>query len=439
MRVSKHKVRFFESKIGDYFASAGRDFLPWRPSRSRTTGQVEREVSAYEVWVSEIMLQQTQVSRVVGYYTRFLERFTSVEVLARASWEEFLPYYAGLGYYARGRNMLLTAQKVVAEYGGEFPRDKQHLMRLPGIGDYTASAILSFAYGDDYMAWDTNVKRVIGRFFYGTKLAFSSHSKPDTTSPRPSPVPPLKLRATRGQLRGGGSACHAQEGARYEDFEQVFLLPAKELNAALMDFGSSICMGRPKCGNCPLSAQCVYFESAGRMEQGAARVLDGVRGNEQEMQAVSSKKRGLGSRQEDDEGEAGDGERAVSWKNAQVFLWLHENHRKYYSAEKKRFAVFVVPPSHNTRAGIKDWFRVWYALELSVRPPHRKILIDGHPTLLVNAQVLSGTLTFTVFAPDVVRDYTEGMNQEQETKKSGKDAPRDREDASMQERMKAIG
>ncbi len=421
MRIAKHRVHFFESKIRDFFQSAGREFLPWR----------REGISAYEVWVSEIMLQQTQVSRVAGYYTRFLERFPTVDVLAQASWEEFLPYYAGLGYYARGRNMLRTAQRVVAEHGGEFPRDKELLMQLPGVGDYTASAILSFAYGDDYLAWDTNVKRVMGRFFFGTKGAFSSCSQRNPTSPQPPP-----------QLRRGNSACHAQVGARYEDFERVFSLPAREMNAALMDFGSSICTGRPKCGNCPLSTRCVYFENAGMIEQESARVAGGVRANRQEMksgnQTVNGKKRGLGSRKGESEGDDGDGEKAVSWKNAQVFLWLHENHRKYYSAERQCFAVFVVPPSHNTRAGIKDWFRERYTLELSVRPPHRKVVIDGHPTLLVNAQVLSGTPAFTVFAPDVVRDYTEGMNREQEIKKSGENAPRDCGDASAQEKMKAI-
>lgn len=126
--------------------------LPWRKDN----------ITAYEVWVSEIMLQQTQVSRVVLYYKRFLKKFPNVRKLARASWEEFLPFYEGLGYYARGRNMLAAAKIVVRDYDSEFPRDKRELMNLPGIGEYTASAILSFAYGEPEIAFDTNFRKIFG-------------------------------------------------------------------------------------------------------------------------------------------------------------------------------------------------------------------------------------------------------------------------------------
>ena len=111
MLIREKRVEYFETQITDFFEKAGREHLPWR----------KKGVTAYEIWVSEVMLQQTQVSRVIGYYDRFLKRFPTVEVLAKASWEEFLPYYQGLGYYARGRNMLLTARAVVKEYGGIFP------------------------------------------------------------------------------------------------------------------------------------------------------------------------------------------------------------------------------------------------------------------------------------------------------------------------------
>ena len=332
-------MRFFEATIDDFFQSAGREFLPWR----------REGIGAYEVWVSEIMLQQTQVSRVVGYYTRFLERFPTVEELARADWETFLPYYAGLGYYVRGRNMLATAKQVVSEHDGEFPRDKKLLMRLPGVGEYTASAILSVAYGDEHLAWDTNLNRVLGRFFFGSKTTLDEEKR--------------------------------------RILERGLALPAKELNAALMDFGSSICTSRPKCANCPLSRRCLYFKTEGANE-------------------ILLKKPLLIS----DEMQRYEGSNVRSWKNAQVFLWLHENHKRYFSAERDRFAVFILPPSHNSRAGIKEYFRERYGLELSVRPPHRKMVTGGVPTLFVNAQVLAGAPTFTVFAPAVVKDYTEGIS-----------------------------
>jgi len=157
-------------------------------------------------------------------------------------------------------------------------------------------------------------------------------------------------------------------------FLAPFRLPAREMNAALMDFGSSICTGRPKCGNCPLSAHCVYFKNSGA----------------DEMRSKKYEVRNTGENLE----------KKVSWKNARVFLWLHENHKKYYSAKKQCFTVFMIPPSHNTRAGIKDFFCEHYNLELSVRPPHQKRVIEGIPTLFVNAQILAGTPDFSVFAPD---------------------------------------
>ncbi len=210
--------------------------MPWR----------KKGITAYEVWVSEIMLQQTQVSRVIAYYNRFLERFPSVQSLAEASWEEFLPYYSGLGYYARGRNMLLAARTVVDEYSGEFPQDTLKLQTIPGIGPYTAAAIMSFVYGARHIAWDTNLKRVVGRFFFGTKQA---------------PI----------------------DG---EYFETKFVTPRKAMNAALMDFGSALCTARPKCAACPLRSRCVYYLEDGKQEVKKKRAEPVVRRDWKEAEAV---------------------------------------------------------------------------------------------------------------------------------------------------------
>lgn len=166
-QLSTKKIAFFESILQRFFRYANRAHLPWR----------KKGIGAYEIWVSEIMLQQTQVSRVIPYYEKFLSRFPNVESLARASWEEFLPYYQGLGYYARGRNMLRAARMIVSEYGGEFPDEVKELERLSGVGPYTAAAIASFAYGKDTIAWDTNLRRVVGRFFFGSKHAVFCHSR----------------------------------------------------------------------------------------------------------------------------------------------------------------------------------------------------------------------------------------------------------------------
>ncbi len=330
MSSVEENISFFESALLDFFKKAGREHLPWR----------REGISAYEVWVSEIMLQQTQVSRVLFYYEKFLLRFPNVEILARASWEEFLPYYAGLGYYARGRNMLRAAKMVVEKFDGKFPEDISLLETLPGIGKYTAAAIASFAYGANTIAWDTNVRRVIGRYFEGTKN-FN---------------PPADGQISRRETRKQNNQKTRQ---------REFSLPAKILNAAMMDFGSAVCMGKPKCGACPLAVKCRYRREKGKRELG--------------MNPPAG------------------GEKLKNWKESKVVVTLHENHKKYFSSTKKSYQPFLLPPSHNTRAGIKGWFWEQYGLLVSVRPPHKREEIDGIPTIFVNAQILSGTHSFAEF------------------------------------------
>lgn len=324
MIIRKEKIQFFEKHLSDFFRKTGRAELPWRRPR----------ITAYEVWVSEIMLQQTQVVRVIGYYERFLKRFPTVEVLAKASWEEFLPYYEGLGYYARGRNMLKAAYVVVGEYGGTFPRDKRLLEALPGVGPYTAAAIMSFAYGANHLAWDTNLKRVIGRFFLGGRHLIMDEAF----------------------------------------WEERFVMPKKKLNAALMDFGSALCVARPKCAACSLRSRCVYFREKGDQES----------------------KRAKNQNTEHDK---------QDWGRARAIVFLHENHRKYFSASNKKFQPFTLPSGYTTRADIKQYFLKKYGLTLSVRPPHGKVVVAGEPRLLVNAQILLGTPSFSVFSKNDVQEY----------------------------------
>ncbi len=324
MNIRQEKIVFFEKTLRDFFRKAGREHLPWR----------KKNITAYDVWVSEIMLQQTQVVRVIEYYRNFLKRFPTVETLAKASWEEFLPYYQGLGYYVRGRNMLKAAQGVVNEYGGKFPRDKKLLQKLPGIGPYTAAAIMSFAFGDNHLAWDTNLKRVIGRYFLGGKHLIED------------------------------------EGI----WENVFYTKKKTLNAALMDLGSALCVARPKCEACALRSACTYYREGGRQEV-AVRKQEGAK------------------------------EKKIDWGNAQVYVFLHENHKKFFSSLKTSYRPFILPACYNTRAGIKKYFEERYGLTLSVRPPYRKMLIVEKPTLLVNAQILLGEGKFQVFSKNDWQEY----------------------------------
>src|SRR5579862_5949790 len=141
----------FQTKLLGWFAEAKRD-LDWRKTRD-----------PYRVWISEIMLQQTRVATVLPYYRRFLKRFPTVDALARARSESVLRAWAGLGYYSRARNLHRAAKEISARHGGGFPRRLEDALALPGIGHYTAAAVLSIAYGEPHAVLDGNVARVLAR------------------------------------------------------------------------------------------------------------------------------------------------------------------------------------------------------------------------------------------------------------------------------------
>jgi A/G-specific adenine glycosylase len=201
----------------------GRHGLPWQGTRD-----------AYRIWLSEIMLQQTQVSTVIPYYRRFLERFPDVMALANAPQQEVMELWSGLGYYSRARNLHRCAQQIVAEHDGAFPRDPAALTQLPGIGRSTSAAIAAFAWGVRAAIMDGNVVRLFARVF---GVEGDPASKP--------------VRDELWQLAEAS-------------------LPESEIEAytqGLMDLGATICTRtRPKCLLCPLNARCVAFAS-GRAEQ----------------------------------------------------------------------------------------------------------------------------------------------------------------------------
>ncbi|TDM08632.1 MAG: A/G-specific adenine glycosylase [Ideonella sp. MAG2] len=201
----------------------GRHSLPWQQTRD-----------PYRVWLSEIMLQQTQVSTVLGYYERFLNRFPDVAALAAAPQDEVLALWAGLGYYSRARNLHRCAQVVVAEHAGAFPRTAAALMTLPGIGRSTAAAIAAFCFGERVAILDGNVKRVLTRVLgFGQDLAQSAHEKA------------LWRLADALLPQGRGIEAYTQ---------------------GLMDLGATVCVQRkPDCAACPLAAQCVA-KAQGRPE-----------------------------------------------------------------------------------------------------------------------------------------------------------------------------
>jgi len=208
----------FSADVIRWQKTHGRHALPWQNTRD-----------AYRIWLSEIMLQQTQVAAVIPYYQRFLERFPDVAALAGAPSEEVMAHWSGLGYYSRARNLHRCAQRVVAEYGGVFPSDPALLADLPGIGRSTAAAISAFAYGTRAAILDGNVKRVFCRVFGIDGF------------PGAKPI--------EDQLWRRAEA----------------LLPQQDMQAytqGLMDLGATLCTrSRPACQRCPLAHRCVAFKT----------------------------------------------------------------------------------------------------------------------------------------------------------------------------------
>lgn len=147
------KPQSFANRLLKWYKQYGRHNLPW-----------QKNPTPYRVWVSEIMLQQTQVATVIPYYQRFMKRFPTLKALAAAKLDEVLSYWSGLGYYARARHLYEAAQCICKQYGGHFPKTIEQLSKLPGIGRSTAGAILSFAMNKKATILDGNVKRILCRF-----------------------------------------------------------------------------------------------------------------------------------------------------------------------------------------------------------------------------------------------------------------------------------
>ena len=216
----------FVSRLLHWFDDHGRHDLPWQHPRS-----------PYRVWLSEIMLQQTQVSTVIPYFLKFLDVFPTLPDLAAASNDAVMAQWAGLGYYARARNLHAAAQRCIELHGGELPRDFDALHALPGIGRSTAGAILSQAWNDRFAILDGNVKRVLTRY-HGIE-GFPG------------------LPAIEKQLWAVAEAHAAQvPGTRMVDYTQ-----------AQMDLGASVCSrSKPACVICPLQTTCVARRE-GRTDQ----------------------------------------------------------------------------------------------------------------------------------------------------------------------------
>jgi len=207
----------FQSKLKRWFSQFGRGDLPW-----------QMEPTPYRVWISEIMLQQTQVKTVIPFYQKFMQRYPTLETLAHSSIDELITYWAGLGYYARARNLHKAAQVILNEFNGKFPQEVKVLETLPGIGRSTAGAILSLSDTGAAPILDGNVKRVLCRLFGVTEL-------PNSTS---------------GQKK-------LWEISSYLTPKKA----AKAYNQAMMDLGATLCTPtRPACDRCPFQELCYAFQ-----------------------------------------------------------------------------------------------------------------------------------------------------------------------------------
>lgn len=203
----------FSAAVLRWFDQHGRKHLPWQENKT-----------PYRVWISEIMLQQTQVNTVIPYFERFMQRFPDLVTLANSNVDDVMHQWAGLGYYSRARNLHRAAQMVVQEYDGKFPDTLESLQTLPGIGRSTAGAILSIAYGEQATILDGNVKRVLARYLGITD--------------------PVNDRAVENAL--WETATRFTPSKRSADYTQ-----------AIMDLGATLCTrSKPQCTACPLAATC---------------------------------------------------------------------------------------------------------------------------------------------------------------------------------------
>jgi len=227
MGIPPSQIKAFQSRVLGFYRTRGRR-LPWRET-----------TDPYHILVSEIMLQQTQVERVIPKYREFLRRYPTLTRLARARPAAVRRTWSPLGYNIRPVRLHAIARETLARYGGRLPEDERALRRLPGIGRYTAGAIRAFAYGRDAAVLDTNVRRVLGRVFLG----------------------PRRLARVRGERAWWDLAEALVPAGRAYDFNQ-----------ALMDFGATWCTPRrPRCAPCPMRDACRSYPVPAPSANGARR------------------------------------------------------------------------------------------------------------------------------------------------------------------------
>jgi adenine-specific DNA glycosylase len=378
---------------------------------------------------------------------RILSRYETVHDLARASYDEFFPYYQGMGYYSRARNLLATAKIVSEEYKWIFPREKSLLNKLPGVWEYTSSAILAFGYWEPYLAWDTNLEKVFARYYHGSRLdRLSDEEKVEIEKDFREFIATIsaswKLMKTKNGETEGWKLSEEDENSNLMSEASEFFHPSgafgtfqswkvhimnsendiRNINNALMDFAATIDLKNPS--NIDWES---YPIRSGKFYE-----------TKWSLEPIEMKK-----------------SQSFPTPDATVVVVLHKDHKVYYSDSRASvipahagiqheikdhiqwldsgtsmqwqeqilphllslithhsYLPFILPPSliRDTRRYVQDYFREKHGLELSVRPAHKKWFShDGKPYIAVNAQIQTGVYNFDEFSKREAQEILKNM------------------------------
>ena len=330
--------------ILNWYQKNGRHWLPWREKQT-----------PYHVWISEIFLKQTQVSRVINYFEKVTERFPDIESFAKTDYDTFFPYYEWLGYYSRARNMLKTAKIIQEEYAWVFPEDYNELIWLPGIWPYTAQAILAFWYNKNMLAFDTNIEKIFARYYFWSR--FTKLSKEFKKEIQEQFETYCSIHSPVGRGLGWGQ------------------ISGRAINAALMDFSSLLDINEKNnidWNNYPLTKS-VFFEKQWSDE------------HKPEKKWIK-----------------------IDKKDAQILVFIHQDHKEYYSSDPDNFKPFLLEKtSLDHRHYIKDYFKTNFWLSLSVRPAYKKIASKEWNYFYYHAQIQAGEHDFWVFGKKEKEEWEE--------------------------------
>jgi len=341
-------------KIIDWHKTNSRENLPWR------NYSFDKKNLWYRVWLSEIILQQTQVARAIEYFEKIITAFPTVEILASTSYDDFFEYYKGLGYYSRARNMLKTAIIISEDFDWIFPEDTANLLSLPWIWPYTAEAIRAFAYQRPTLSFDTNLLKIFSRYYYWNKFVKLSKTE---------------LKEIQEQFKNSW-------------------ISGREINNALMDFAQEQDISKTSAK--PLSSILTPSQEQGGNTIFVDYPLPSCKyyKTQWKLEPLKQKKK-----------------TTFPTKDATIVIVLHKDHKVYFSEDLDNYKPFILPhplttPTRgaslwrrgdNSREFAKQHFKQKFNLDISVRPPHKKDFHNWKPYVVCYAQIQKGKSEFGEF------------------------------------------